>query len=139
MNSISMAKVLVTGTYDIVHPGHLYFFNQAKKYGDELIILVGRSDTVQSIKGKEPMHTAEQRKKQLEMAKVASKVIVGDKEDKFKVLNDEKPDFVCLGYDQTAFTDTLEEEIKKRGLQTKVIRCESYKPDIYKTSKFIEV
>ena len=133
-----MTKVLVTGTYDIVHPGHLHFFNQAKKYGDELIILIARDDTVESIKGKAPLHTAQQRKTQLEMAKVAKKVIVGDKDDKFKVLEDEKPDFVCLGYDQKAFTETLEDEIKKRCLKTKVVRCEPYKPDMYKTSKFIE-
>jgi|TARA_B100000315_G_C14151854_1_gene396050 FAD synthetase len=129
-------KVLVTGTFDIVHPGHLNMFSQAKKYGD-LIILVARDDTVEKIKGKMPVHSAEFRKNQLITAKIAKKVLIGN-EDKYKVLDDEKPDFICLGYDQDAFVDDLEKEIIKRGLKTKIIRLEAFKPELYKTSKFID-
>ena len=32
-----MAKVMVFGTFDGVHPGHENFFEQAKQHGDYLI------------------------------------------------------------------------------------------------------
>ena len=35
-----MKKVLVSGTFNIIHPGHLRHFRAAKDYGDELIVAV---------------------------------------------------------------------------------------------------
>ncbi|MHA1321068.1 MAG: adenylyltransferase/cytidyltransferase family protein, partial [Promethearchaeota archaeon] len=32
-------KVLVAGTFDIIHPGHLYLINEAAKMGDVYVIV----------------------------------------------------------------------------------------------------
>ena len=40
-----MKLVMCAGTFDIVHPGHLYFFSEAKKLGDKLIVVVARDET----------------------------------------------------------------------------------------------
>jgi len=51
------------------------------------------------------------------------------------VINDEKPDVICLGYDQQHFVNKLEEKIKEFGLNTKIIRLGSYQPEKYKSTK----
>ncbi len=129
-----MKKVIVTGTFDILHPGHLNFFSQAKKYG-ELVIVVARDDTVLKVKGKLPRFSQLQRKNHLIEARVAKKVIIGSANDKCRVLEKEKPDYICLGYDQEAFTENLEPELKRRSLSAKIIRLKPFKPEIYKSSK----
>lgn len=43
--------VMVTGCYDILHLGHLIFFNYAKQYGDILIVALGSDDTIHTYKG----------------------------------------------------------------------------------------
>ncbi len=130
-------KVLVTGTFDIVHPGHLNLFKQAKEHGDELIILVARDETVKEVKGKLPANPAVKRAALLKQLRVAKKVILGDIQDKYLFLSAEKPDIICLGYDQEAFVAQLEDEIKKRGLMTEVVRLKPFKPETYKTSKLL--
>ena len=37
-----MVRVVATGTFDIIHPGHIRFLEEAKKLGDELIVIVAR-------------------------------------------------------------------------------------------------
>jgi len=43
--------VLVTGCFDIIHLGHLLFFNDAKKCGDILVIGIGSDQTIKQLKG----------------------------------------------------------------------------------------
>ena len=40
---------MVFGAFDCLHPGHLDFFKQAKKYGDYLIVSVGTDKNVKKI------------------------------------------------------------------------------------------
>ena len=49
-----MKKVLIFGTFDGLHLGHLNFFEQAKEYGDYLIVVVARDKTVKRIKNRFP-------------------------------------------------------------------------------------
>ncbi|MBU2575665.1 hypothetical protein KKF64_01055, partial [Patescibacteria group bacterium] len=46
-----------------------------------------------------------------------------------------KPDIIALGYDQKAYTENLEKQMKKRGIDVKVARLKPYKPTKYKSSK----
>lgn len=45
-------KVMVFGTFDIFHKGHEFYFSKAKEYGEELIVIVARDETVLKIKKK---------------------------------------------------------------------------------------
>ena len=47
-----MKKVMCAGTFDIVHKGHIYFLEQAKKFGDYLVVVVARDSTSEKNKGK---------------------------------------------------------------------------------------
>jgi len=37
-----VVRVMATGVFDLLHPGHLYFLTEARKHGDELIVVVAR-------------------------------------------------------------------------------------------------
>ncbi|TKJ17197.1 FAD synthase [Candidatus Woesearchaeota archaeon B3_Woes] len=122
-----MKKVMIFGTFDILHKGHLNFFEQAKKYGDYLILVVARDKTVKKIKGRLPMNNE---KKRLEtVRKYADKTVLGCIKDRYNVIRKFKPDLICLGYDQEASL----KDLKKFEISIKRLRA--YEPHKYKSSK----
>ena len=129
-----MKKVLVTGTFDILHPGHLSLFKQAKRLGDFLIVVVARNSTVFNVKGKKPRHNQKQRVRQLGKIRIINRIVLGQPGDKLKVVERQKPDVIGLGYDQRIFTKNLRAELKKRGLRVRIVRLKPYQPDRYKSS-----
>jgi cytidyltransferase-like protein len=53
-------KVLVSGCYDLLHSGHVAFFNEASRYGD-LYVALGSDKTVYDLKGRTPINSEEER------------------------------------------------------------------------------
>jgi len=129
-----MKKVIVFGTFDVVHPGHLHFFEQAKKFG-ELFVVIARDQNVKKVKGKKPCHSEKVRKSNLVKLKITHKIYLGDLWDPYKIIAKVKPDIIALGYDQDSFTKNLCEELKKRKIKAKIIRLKSHQPHKYKSSK----
>lgn len=123
-----MKKVLVFGSFDIVHKGHLDFFRQAGKYGDFLVAVVARDSTIAQVKGKKPRYPEKARLSHV--AKHVDKAVLGYKKNKYAVIRKIKPDVICLGYDQHSFTKEL-----KKHFRGKIIRLKPYKPHVYKSSK----
>ena len=126
-----MKKVMVFGTFDILHKGHLDFFKQAKRYGDYLIAVVARDKTVKKVKSKLPRDNEKKRLK--EVKNHVDKAVLGMIKNKYKVIEKFKPDIICLGYDQDPLN--LKQELKKRRLNPKIIRLKPYKPHIHKSSR----
>jgi FAD synthetase len=127
-------RVLVFGTFDLIHPGHLHFLKKAKKQGDELVVVVARDETVKEVKGEEPLYDEDQRKEAVEYLGIADKVSLGNRVDKYGVVRRFSPDVICLGYDQTHFVSGLERTIKKLEKKPKIVRISAYKPKKYKSS-----
>lgn len=128
-----MKTVMAFGTFDLLHPGHISFLNQTKKYG-ELIVIIARDKTVRRLKGKLPIHSEKQRLEAIKGLKLAARVILGSLTDKYAAIKKYQPDIIALGYDQTYFTEKLKPELKKLKLTTKIIRLKSYQPHKFKTS-----
>ncbi len=128
-----MKKVLVFGTFDILHKGHLYFLKEAKKFG-RLNVVVARESTVKTIKKKAPLNSELTRLEKIKRLKFVDNAFLGHKKDKCKVIEQIKPDVICLGYDQDSFTDFIPKKIKELNLKTKVVRLKHYKPKKYKSS-----
>ena len=126
---------MVFGTFDILHKGHLNFFKQAKKHGDYLIAVVARDKTVKKIKKKKPKHYEMFRLLNVALTKDVNIAVLGSLNDPYKVIEDNKPKVICLGYDQDSYTAKLEDELKKRRLKIKIVRLKPYKEHIYKSSK----
>ncbi len=112
--------MVATGTFDIIHPGHIKFLKEAKKLGDELIVIVAREKNVKH--KPKPVIPEEQRRKVVEAIKYVDKAILGDENDIFKPIEELKPDIIVLGYDQHFDEKWLEEELRKRNLSCKVVR-----------------
>jgi len=131
-----MTRVMVTGTYDVFHPGHEFFLKKARSYGNELHVVLARDETVKKVKGHTPKNDEQKRLEKIQSLEYVTKAYLGNLGDKYKIVEEIKPDIICLGYDQTTFTDTLEEELKKRNIHAKIIRItQSFFPDVYKSSK----
>lgn len=129
-----MKKVLITGTFDIIHPGHLYLLKQAKKKGDFLMVVIARDTTVKKVK-KHPLYFNEiERINNLKTLRIANRVVLGNRGDKLKIVTALKPNIICLGYDQGMFTADLKQKLKKRGLEPEIIRMKPLGKDKYKTS-----
>ncbi|HBO16438.1 MAG: FAD synthase [Candidatus Moranbacteria bacterium GW2011_GWE2_35_2-] len=136
MNKIKKKKVMVFGTFDIFHPGHRSFLNQAKKYGNYLIVVVARDKTVKVFKKQDTKNKEKVRTKMIQESALADEVILGSLGDKYAIIKKRKPNVICLGYDQEFFIENLKSKLKEFGLiKTEIIRLKSYKPEIYKSSK----
>lgn len=129
-----MKKVLVFGTFDGIHKGHLNFLKQAKKCGDCLIVVVARNATIKKLKGKFPLKNEAERIKELEKCKIVNEVMLGNKSNPYKELKKVKPEVICLGYDQKFFVKSLPSKIKKLKLKTKIFRMKPYRPNKFHSS-----
>lgn len=115
-----MVRVVATGTFDIIHPGHIRFLKEAKKLGDELIVIIAREKNVRH--KPKPIIPEEQRRRVVEALKYVDKAILGDEKDMFKPIMELKPDIIALGHDQHFNEEWLKKELEKRGLNTKIVR-----------------
>jgi len=130
-------KVMVFGTFDIIHPGHINFLKQAKKHGNHLTIVIARDQTVKQVKSRLPLNNENKRQQNIIKTKLADQVVLGNLDNKYKIIKQLKPDIICLGYDQIAFTEKLEEKLEEFNLNCKIIKLKPYQPEKYKSSKIV--
>ena len=130
-----MKTVMCAGPLDMIHPGHLYYLSEAKKYGDRLVVVVARDETSEKFKGKSPKNNEKVRLEAVRMLKIVDEAVLGNTGSIFGIVNDIKPDVICLGYDQRVQKQELEDELKKMDIKSEVIRIGSYMPNLYKSSK----
>lgn len=71
-------KVFVSGCYDILHGGHIEFFNQAKSLGDYLIVCFASDQTLELYKHKKSSMPEAHKKKVLESLRMVDEVVMGD-------------------------------------------------------------
>ncbi len=46
-----MKTVMVNGTFDVLHPGHIALLNTARSYGDYLVVAIDTDQRVRELKG----------------------------------------------------------------------------------------
>ena len=127
-----MKKVMVFGTFDVLHPGHEFLLREAKKYGDYLIVIVGRDSTTLELKKHPPQYNEQERVNHLKSLGIADEVLLGKEGDKHQIIRDHKPDVVAVGYDQKFFLDDLEDSLKSDAI---IVKIPPFMPEIYKSSK----
>ena len=130
-----MKKVMCAGTFDIIHPGHLYYLSEAKKYGDKLVVVVARDSTSESFKGTRPEHNERERLEAVRTLDIVDEAVLGKQGSIFDIIEEIKPNVICLGYDQKVLKEELEDELRKRNIKTDVVRIGPYMSNIYKSSK----
>lgn len=116
-----MKRVLVFGVFDGLHEGHQHILNEARRYGDYLIVALALDETVRSLKKKDPFYTFEDRKKHLLSHDSVDEVIAGDQTLlSWHSLKDANPDVVAIGWDQDKLKDALREHLDATGLSIKI-------------------
>ena len=131
-----MKKVMAFGSFDILHEGHKHYLKEAKSYGDYLIVVVARDENILKFKGRKPRNDENHRLDEIKKLELADEAVLGHKDNILKVLDDFKPDVICLGYDQKTIDEgKLKLELKKRNLKAEIIRAKPYKEHVYKSSK----
>ncbi|MEM0127639.1 MAG: adenylyltransferase/cytidyltransferase family protein [Thermoplasmatales archaeon] len=120
-----MTRVLATGVFDILHPGHVHYLTESKKLGDELIVVVARDSVAEKMKHL-PLIPENVRVKMVEALKPVDKAILGLEGNIYDILPVVKPDIVTLGYDQNFDAEEIVREAKKRGIDLKVVRISQY-------------
>ena len=128
-------KTMVFGVFDLLHPGHLNFLYRARSRGRELIAVIARDESVRRLEGRLPEWGERKRMMAVLETGLATRAVLGDlRQGSYGVIKKEKPDLICLGYDQAAFTDKLEEACSALGLSATIVRIGAHKPDTYKSS-----
>jgi len=120
-----MTLVVATGVFEIIHPGHLLFLNEARKLGTRLVVVVARDSTVARKKRRSFVHE-QQRLEMVNALKMVDHAVLGDEEDMFNPIGRLKPDILALGFDQDFDEKELEDELRKRGLKTRVVRLNTF-------------
>ena len=123
-------KVMATGTFDILHPGHGIYLEESKKLGgedSELYVVVARDVTVKKRK-RVPIVGEQQRLELVKMLKPVTDAYLGDANgDVFKIVHEINPDIITVGADQNHDIDKLQEAIDKQGLKAKAIKLDKYR------------
>jgi FAD synthetase len=136
-----MWTVLASGSFDLVHYGHVRFLEEAKKAGGKdarLVVIVARDITVERLKGIKPVIPEDQRRAVVEALKPVDEALLGfENMSIMDVILKLKPDIIAVGYDQ----NYVEEEVKRiatmKDLDFKIIRIGRFGPLILNSSSKI--
>ena len=121
-----MVKVMATGTFDLLHLGHIYYLKEAKKLGDSLVVVVATDSTVRKLKH-EPVNTQEIRLNLIKELKIVDEAYLGHENDIYEIVDEIKPDIIALGFDQIHDEKQIKNDLKKRNIKLKVIRLLEFK------------
>ncbi|MFX0099205.1 MAG: adenylyltransferase/cytidyltransferase family protein [Candidatus Hodarchaeota archaeon] len=123
MNSEEKEKiVMVAGTFDLIHPGHLHLIQEAANLG-KVVVVVGRDKNVEELKGKKPVIPEDQRLYMVSALKGVHKAVLGNESTDFtKIIKEISPDIILLGPDQSPSNDRLEKMLNGIGLDITIRR-----------------
>ena len=127
---------MATGVFDLLHPGHLYFLREARKLGDELVVVVARDSTARKFKH-EPIMPEASRLQMVEALKPVDRAMLGHEGNIYEILDEIRPDVIAIGFDQVHNEDRVREECRRRGLSTRVLRLPQFEGDLDGTRKIV--
>lgn len=132
---------MASGTFDILHPGHAFYLEEAKKLGGDkaqLFVVIATDKTVEKNK-RIPIMNQDQRAELISKFKVVDEVFIGDENDPFKIVMENQPDIIAIGPDQKFIPEKLEKQLKDKGINCKVVKIKDYKKfDLDSSCKIIK-
>jgi FAD synthetase len=129
-------RVVATGTFDILHPGHLYYLEESRKLGDELFVIVARDANVKH--KPRPILPEDQRLRMVRALKPVDHALLGDLHDMFRPIAEIRPDIITLGFNQHFDEERLRQGLRDRGLDADVVRIPGYPGSLASSSKIVE-
>ena len=120
-------KVLIAGTFDILHPGHIFLINEAAKLGD-VYVVVATDKNRERYSGEAPIVPEQQRLEIIKNIKNVKMAKLGRPDnDTLKTVEDINPDIILLGPDQKFSLEKLKNALVLRGMNhIEIKRLENY-------------
>lgn len=133
---MSASTVLVFGSFDPLHEGHISFFRQARALGDRLLVIVARDSSIRALKGREPSADEVTRLEAVKRCVDVDEARLGETTPgSYQLLSDLQFDVVALGYDQKPTDSEVMAELTSRGKDdVSVVRLNAYRPTVLKSS-----
>lgn len=130
MSTAKKTRVMATGVFDLLHPGHIYFLEQSRALGDELVVLVTNDVVAKRTKKKMLFDQESRRHLVAALACVDQAIIPTETEPTryYRTVLEINPDIIALGYDQTFTEQKLAQELAKYGWHGQIVRIDKY-PD----------
>jgi FAD synthetase len=132
---MSALRVVATGTFDILHPGHVYYLEESKKLGDELFVIVARDTNVKH--KPHPIIPEEQRLKMVAALNPVDHATLGDKTDMFRPIREIQPDIITIGFNQRFSEEDLARQLAERDLPARVVRIGKYADGDLSSSRLV--
>ena len=132
-----VVRVMATGVFDLLHPGHVYFLTEARKLGDELVVVVARDQTARRLKH-EPYVPEHVRREMVEALKPVDRAILGSSTDIYETVVRERPQIIALGHDQVWNEKEVERECARRGVPVRVVRIGPLPHDELATRRIVD-
>ena len=130
-----MKRVVATGTFDILHTGHLYYLEESRRLGDELYVIVARDVNVKH--KPRPVVPEEQRLKMVAALKPVDHAVLGDLTDMFRPIREIQPSVITIGFNQHFIEEKLRTELSARNISCDVVRIGKYSGDTYCSTSLI--
>jgi len=134
--------VLASGTFDLLHLGHVKFLEEAKKAGGpnaKLVVIVARDSTVKKRKGRAPIIPEDQRRALIEALKVVDEALLGYEDFNIeRTIEKIKPDIIAVGHDQNGIEREVRKFIEEKGLKIEVVKIRKFgKEELNSSSKIM--
>ena len=122
--------VLASGTFDLLHLGHVKFLEEAKKAGGpnaKLVVIIARDSTVKKRKGRAPIIPEDQRRALIEALKVVDEALLGYEDFNIeRTIEKIKPDIIAVGHDQSGIEREVRRFIEEKGLKIEVVKIRKF-------------
>ena len=134
--------VLASGTFDLLHLGHVKFLEEAKRAGGEnakLIVIVARDSTVEKRKGTKPIMPEDQRRALVESVKVVDEAVLGYKDFNLEMTIEKiKPNIIAVGHDQTGIEKAVRNLVNEKSLDIQIVKIGRFgKEELNSSSKIL--
>jgi FAD synthetase len=130
-----MKRIVATGTFDILHTGHLYYLEESRRLGDELHVIVARDANVRH--KPRPIVPEEQRQKMVGALKPVDHAVLGDLHDMFRPIREIRPAIITIGFNQHFDEEKLRKDLAAQGITAEVVRIGKYAGDTYCSTSLI--
>jgi D-beta-D-heptose 7-phosphate kinase/D-beta-D-heptose 1-phosphate adenosyltransferase len=108
--------VFTNGCFDLLHPGHVRYLQEARKLGDRLVVAVNADETVARLKGPgRPLTPLAERMEILAALASVDYVVAFDEETPFEIIEEIVPDVLVKGGDWTPDRIVGRERVEREG------------------------